>query len=349
MKINDLTISASVRPKIIAEIGINHGGSLDTAKCLAELAIESGADIVKSQFHIPSAEMSAEARHIVPAHCDKSIYRIIEESSLSIDEEFIFKEFVESLGGVYMSTPFSSEAAHILGSQFKVDAFKIGSGECNNTHILNAVAQYKKPVIISTGMNSLDSCKQTYYLVTQDYNLDVILMHTTNLYPTPVELVRFGGLQELQTLAGLDSVGLSDHTISNLACLGATALGAVLLERHFTDSKDREGPDIINSMTPQELTSLRRDSEQMYLMRGGTKKDEIPEEEVTRNFAFATIVATREINPGDLISETNTAPKRPAQGDFSARDHNQILGMKVSTKIGEGVHIRREHLCLQVS
>jgi sialic acid synthase SpsE len=349
MKISDLTISATVRPKIIAEIGINHGGSLDTAKTLAELAIECGADIVKSQFHIPSAEMSAEAKNIIPVHCDKSIYSIMEESSLSIDEEFIFKEFIESLGGVYISTPFSSEAAHILGSQFKVDAFKIGSGECNNTHILNAVAQYQKPVIISTGMNSLDSCKQTYSLVSQDYKLEVVLMHTTNLYPTPFELVRLGGLQELQNLAGIDSVGLSDHTTSNLACLGATALGAVLLERHFTDSKDREGPDIINSMTPQELSSLRRDSEHMFLMRGGTKKVDIPEEEATRNFAFATIVATREINIGDVISEKNTAPKRPALGDFSAREHSQILGMKVSTKIAEGVHIRREHLCLRDS
>jgi N-acetylneuraminate synthase len=346
MKINDLIIASSSRPKIIAEIGINHGGSFDVAIKMAELAIESGADIVKTQLHIPFAEMSPEANKLIPGHCTKSIFKIMEECCLPIDQEFKLKEFIESLGAEYLSTPFSAEAAHILGSEFRVHAFKIGSGECNNIHVLKAVAKYQKPVIISTGMNSLASCQETYSLMAQKCDLDVILMHTTNLYPTPAKLVRLGGLQELQRLAGVESVGLSDHTTNNLACLGAVALGAVLLERHFTDSKDREGPDIINSMTPLELADLRRDSEQMFLMRGGTKEYEIPEEQGTRDFAFATIVSTKTINIGDTISEFNTAPKRPALGDFSAREYDKILGLKASTKIEAGVHLLRGHLCI---
>lgn len=346
MKINDLTISSGSRPKIIAELGINHGGSFEVAQKMAELAVENGADIVKTQLHIPCAEMSPEASNLIPGHCNKSIFNIIDDCSLPIDQEFKLKEFIESLGAEYLSTPFSAEAAHILGNEFRVNAFKIGSGECNNPHVLNAVANYKKPVIISTGMNALASCQQTYSLMTHKYNLDIVLMHTTNLYPTPVDLVRLGGLYELQAIANLDSVGLSDHTTSNLACLGATALGAVLLERHFTDSSDREGPDIINSMTPLQLSELRRDSEQMYLMRGGTKEYEIPEEQGTRDFAFATIVSTKVINMGDTISNYNTAPKRPALGDFSARDYHQILGLKASKKIEAGVHLLREDLCI---
>ena len=177
MKFNDLTIASSSRPKIIAELGINHGGSFEVAKKMAELAVENGADIVKTQLHIPSAEMSPEANRLIPGHCDKSIFTIIDDCSLPIDQEFKLKEFIESLGAEYLSTPFSAQAAHILGNEIRVNAFKIGSGECNNTYVLDAVAKYKKPVIISTGMNSLASCEQTYNLMTHKYKLDVVLIH----------------------------------------------------------------------------------------------------------------------------------------------------------------------------
>jgi len=346
MRIGTLEISSQSRPKIIAEIGINHGGSLEVAKKLAELAVENGADIVKTQVHIPSEEMSPQAENIIPSHCDKSIFKIVEECSLPIDKEFQLKEFIESLGSQYLATPFSAKAAHLLGRDFQLNAFKIGSGECNNIYLLGAVASYGKPVIISTGMNSLTSCRQTHTLMTKKYGLDVVMMHTTNLYPTPFELVRLGGIQELQQIAGHNAIGLSDHTTDNLACLGAVALGAVVLERHFTDSKEREGPDILNSMTPYELKELRKSSEQMFLMRGGSKEHEIPEEQGTRDFAFATIVATQAINKGDLISIENTAPKRPSLGHFSPRDYESILGKKAAVSIDEGVHLLRKHVCL---
>jgi len=337
IKIGNLEIGKDFCPKIIAEIGINHNGSLDEAKKLAELAASSGADIIKSQFHIAGEEMSNSAKSVVPPHTKDSIYKIIDECSLSIDEEFEFKEFIEELGTQYLCTPFSVKAAHLLG-EMGVNAFKIGSGECNNFAVLDAASNYLKPMIISTGMNTLDSCKKTYDRVTKAIGLNVVLMHTTNLYPTPFHLVRLGGVSELKKISK-EYVGLSDHTTNNLASLGAIALGATLIERHFTDSKEREGPDIKNSMTPNDLKELKKDSLLMFQMRGGSKKYEIPEEDPIRDFAFATIVAKNDLKKGDIISKDNSCPKRPGIGEIPAYDHDSILGKEVKNTIIKDSHI----------
>lgn len=342
MNISDIKIGYSVRPKIIAEIGINHEGSLDLAKRMAELAVENGADLVKTQLHIPSEEMSNQAKKVIPSHTKNSIFKIMEDCSLSIDDEYELKNFIESIGGTYLCTPFSATAARILG-EFNVSAFKIGSGECNNPQIIQEISKYKKPTIISTGMNNLDSVKRTFFL-TKKSNIETIFMHTTNLYPTPEHLVRLGSIGELQDLVGIDYVGLSDHTTSNLACLGAVSLGAVLLERHFTDTKSRKGPDIINSMNPKELKSLRKDSELMFLMRGGSKEFDIKEEDDTRNFAFATVVSLENISKGEIISKKNSWPKRPGIGEIKAWDHEKIIGMRAKRNLSKEVHIKWEDL-----
>jgi Sialic acid synthase len=281
--------------------------------------------------------MSLAAKKVVPPHTKDSIYKIIDECSLSIDEEYEYKEFIEGLGIEYLCTPFSSKAAHILG-KMNVNAFKIGSGECNNQAVLKAAAEYKKPMIISTGMNTLDSCKKTYNFVRDLIGENIILLHTTNLYPTPFHLVRLGGVEELKEISG-EFVGLSDHTTSNLASLGAVAIGAVILERHFTDTKEREGPDIVNSMTPNELKELKESSEIMFKMRGGSKVKEIPEEDAIRDFAFATIVATRNLKAGEIITKDNTWPKRPGIGQILAREHEQIIGRKIKKNVKKDNHI----------
>ncbi len=337
IKIGNLKIGKKFSPKIIAEIGINHNGSLDEAKKLAELAAESGADIIKSQFHIAEEEMSFAAKKVIPPHTKDSIYEIIDDCSLSIDEEYKYKEFIEQLGVEYLCTPFSSKAAHLLG-EMNVNAFKIGSGECNNLAVLEAAAEYGKPMIISTGMNTLYSCRKTYEFVKNLIGDKIILLHTTNLYPTPFHLVRLGGLKELEDISG-EYIGLSDHTTNNLACLGAVALGAVLLERHFTDTKKREGPDIINSMTPSDLKELKNSCEIMFKMRGGSKINEIPEEDAIRDFAFATIVATKDLKKGDTITKDNSWPKRPGIGEILASDHDQIIGRILNKDIRKDFNI----------
>jgi len=343
-QIKSLKIGYNERPKIIAEIGINHQGSLDVAKRMSDLAAEAGADVIKTKLHLPSEEMSAEAKSLIPGHCDQSIFEIMESCALSTDDEYKLKEHIESLNCIYISTPFSAKAAHFLGKQFKVDAFKIGSGECNNPSVLDAAASYGKPMIVSTGMNTLKSCRTTFDYLRDTYALDPILMHTTNLYPTPKKLVRLGGIVELQEFAGIDNVGLSDHTTDNYACLGGVALGAVILERHFTDTKERKGPDIINSMTPLELKELRSIAKDMQLMRGGSKIDELAEEQDVRNFAFATVVTIKRVKAGSVFTTENTQVKRPGKGDYQARDYAEILGKKASSTLEPETHIMKEHI-----
>jgi len=337
-------ISYAHEPRIIAELGINHGGSLERAKYLASLAIDSGAHVIKTQLHIPYEEMSSVAKDLIPGHCDQSIYSIMEECSLTIDEEMKLKDHIESQGGTYLSTPFSIKAAEVLHQHLGVQAFKIGSGECNNLPLLKQIASYSCPVILSTGMNDLNSSKRSYNYLLQHGCPKVYLMHTTNIYPTSPELVRLGAISELQGISSVNDVGLSDHTTSNLACLGAVALGAVLLERHFIDNKDHPGPDVSNSMTPEELLDLRASSVRMFQMRGGTKNSLLKEEEDTREFAFATVVLTQDLPAGTVLRRSHLIPKRPRKGDFLASSLENLLGRTLSADLTKDTHLLHGHL-----
>ena len=338
MLIGKHNVGANYRPLIIAELGINHEGNLSLAKKLAELAAESGADIIKTQMHIPNEEMSKKAKEIIPDHCTKSIYEIMENCSLNIDEEYKLKEFIEGLDCEYLCTPFSVKAAEILGNQFKVNAFKIGSGECNNFHILKKVSEYQKPVIVSTGMNDLSACRTAYEYLHKENNCQVVLMHTTNLYPTPPNLVRYGGLQALQKHFPDLVVGLSDHTLNNYACLGAVALGASILERHFTDHMNRQGPDIICSMDEAECATLISGSKEVALMRGGTKEP-AKEEQVTIDFAFATVCTIKQIRRGEILSKENIWVKRPGTGPILAAEFYDLLGKKATRDLPLDYHL----------
>lgn len=230
-------------PLVIAEIGINHNGSLDLARVLVDAARSAGAEVVKHQTHVVSDEMSGAARRVIPGNADESIYDIMARCALSEEDEMALKAYVESQGMIFISTPFSRAAADRL-ERMGVGAYKIGSGECNNYPLLEHIAAFGKPIILSTGMNGIDSIAKSVAIFEQA-GVPYALMHTTNLYPTPPNLVRLGAMVQMAEAFPGSVVGLSDHTTDNLACFGAVALGASILERHFTDSMSREGPDIV--------------------------------------------------------------------------------------------------------
>ncbi|WP_186823308.1 N-acetylneuraminate synthase family protein, partial [Flavobacterium psychrophilum] len=162
------------------------------------------------------------------------------------------------------------------------------------------------------------------------HNIPVALLHTTNLYPTPIHLVRFGAMQAMHEAFPDKVFGLSDHTLNNNACLGAVALGASILERHFTDHMQRTGPDIICSMNEKACAELIVNSAEIALMRGGTKKP-AHEEQVTIDFAFATVCTIKPIKKGDVFTKENIWVKRPGTGKILAEHFNTILG-KVATQ-----------------
>ena len=328
MIINGRKIGKNEKPIVIAEIGINHGGSLKTALEMAEEAYLSGAEIVKHQTHVVSDEMSSVAKTVIPSHTKDSIYDIMNSCSLNESEEEQLKNYVEERGMIFISTPFSRAAADRL-ERMGVSAYKIGSGECNNYPLIEHVAKFGKPMIVSTGMNDIDSVRKTVSILVK-YNIDYALLHCTNVYPTPAKLVRLGAMKELEKEFPSAIIGLSDHTVNNNACLAASALGASILERHFTDSKDREGPDIICSMDPKEFRELKSGVEQIFEMRGGTK-GAVKEEQPTIDFAFATVVSIKDISIGEKFTMDNIWVKRPGTGKIRAEELNNILG-KYSTK-----------------
>lgn len=328
-------------PLIIAEIGINHEGSLNTALAMVDSAIAAGAEVIKHQTHIVDDEMSQEASHIIPGNADVSIHEIMARCALSEADEIQLKEYVEGQGAIFISTPFSRAAVHRL-EKMNVKAYKIGSGECNNYPLIELIASFKKPIILSTGMNDIESIKQAVAIIKR-HQAPFCLLHTTNLYPTPDHLVRFGAMQQLQQTFPDAVVGLSDHTLDNLACLGAVALGASVLERHFTDSKDRPGPDICCSMTGPECHELIQQSKRMALMRGG-EKIPAPEEQVTIDFAYASVVSTRDIEQGELLTADNLWVKRPGTGDFLAKDYAALLGQIAAQPIAANVQIKQSDI-----
>ena len=328
ISINNRSIGSDYKPLVIAEIGINHNGDLNLAKHLVDEACSQGVEIIKHQTHVIDDEMSGESKKVIPGNSDISIYDIMSDCALSEDDEIELKNYVESKGVIFISTPFSRAAANRL-ERMGVSAYKIGSGECNNYPLIEHVASFGKPMIVSTGMNTIESVRKTVNIL-EDNNIEYALLHTTNLYPTPFHLVRLGAMVELKDNFPNAVIGLSDHTTNNNACLAATGLGASILERHFIDTKDREGPDILNSMDTKELGELIKGSEEVFKMRGGSKL-ELKEEQVTMDFAFATVVSIKDISKGEKLSKDNIWVKRPGTGDIKAEHYKSLLG-KVSTK-----------------
>ncbi len=314
-------------PLVIAEIGINHEGSLQVAKEMVDAAKRAGAEVVKHQTHIVEDEMSGAAKKVIPGNAEVSIYEIMRRCALNEADELELKNYVESLGMIFISTPFSRAAAERL-KKFDIPAYKIGSGECSNYPLLEHIAQFGKPIILSTGMNTIESIQKAVAIFDK-HNVPVALLHTTNLYPTPIQLVRLGAMTKMSQAFPEKVFGLSDHTLNNNACLGAVALGASILERHFIDNMQRIGPDIICSMDESSCRELITSSAEIAQMRGGEKQPAY-EEQVTIDFAFATVCTISEIKKGDIFTKDNVWVKRPGTGEIPAENFNSVLG-KIAT------------------
>jgi N-acetylneuraminate synthase len=238
---------------------------------------------------------------------------------------------------IFISTPFSRAASDRL-KRMDVSAFKIGSGECNNYPLLEHIAEMKRPVILSTGMNDIPSIRNALKIFDKR-NIPVAILHTTNLYPTPAHLVRLGAMLEMAQAFPERVYGLSDHTTSNLACLSAIAQGASIVERHFTDRMDRIGPDIICSMDEIKAKELIQDSKVVHRMLGG-KKEAASEEQITIDFAYASVVSIQPIQKGEVITKENIWVKRPGKGGIPAKEFKNILGKKACTNIENNVQIK---------
>ena len=331
-------IGNDFEPLVVAEIGINHNGSLAEAFKLVDAASKAGVEIIKHQTHIIEDEMSQDAKNVFPGNSpNKSIYQIMHECALSEEEEVKLKKYVEKKNMIFFSTPFSRKAVDRL-VRMNVPVFKIGSGECNNYPLVEYVASKGKPIILSTGMNDIETLKPSVKII-EKYKIPFALMHTTNLYPTPYHLVRLGALNDLKENFPNAILGLSDHTDNNYACIGAMAMGASIIERHFTDTLKRKGPDISCSMDIDQCSELIKASKIIYKERGG-KKNIIPEEKITSDFAFATVVSIKLIKKGEILSSENIWVKRPGTGEIKAKMYDDLIGKKATREIKTDKHLK---------
>jgi len=317
-------------PFVIAEIGINHEGNFKKAKKMIYDAYKAGTECVKFQCHIIEDEMAPAAKKTVPGNAKESIWDIMSRCALSEEQDNELKKYTESLGMIYLSTPFSRAAANRL-EKMDVPAYKIGSGECNNYPLLEHIASFGKPIIMSTGMNDILAIKKGVSIF-RKHRISYALLHCTSIYPTPYDKVRLGAILELKKVFPDTVLGLSDHSLSNYPCLGAVSIGASILERHFTSSKKWPGPDIAISMDPSDLKELISGSRAIHSANGG-KKTILKEEQSTINFAYATVVAIKNIKRGDKLSKENIWVKRPGTGEIKAEHYKKIIGKKATKNI----------------
>ncbi len=334
IEINGRKIGEEHPPFVIAEVGINHEGSFEKAIQMVDAAFDAKADCVKFQCHITEAEMIPT--DMKPGKIsDEKLWDIIKRCELTEDEERKVQAYCQKKGILYLSTPFSREAADRLNNM-GVPAFKIGSGECNNIPLLEHIARMGKPIILSTGMNNISSIHKSVKAI-QKYDVPLILMHCTSMYPTPYEKVRLGAIKDLQDTFGLP-VGLSDHSLGIYTCLGAVALGACVLEKHFTLSRSWPGPDIPISIEPDELSELVKGSRAIHAARGG-KKTILAEEKPVIDFAYATVVTIAPIKAGDPFDLSNTWVKRPGTGSILAESFEKVLGKKATRNLEANIQI----------
>jgi len=337
MQISDRVISAGVPPLVIAEIGINHGGDLAVAKGMVRLAAAAGCEMVKHQTHILEDEMTEEAKQIFPPNADVSIWEVMERCALSLDEEAELKRYTESLGLIWISTPFSRAAADFL-EELDVPAYKIGSGEADNLPLIRHIARKGKPVILSTGMQTIESLRASVQIL-QDAGIDYALLECTNLYPSPPEIVSLRGVTELRQAFPSAVVGFSDHSIGPHMALASVALGACILERHFTDSRYRKGPDISCSMDPAELRFLIDRSREIWIAANNRKQRSVAEEDVYQ-FARASIVADRDLPAGHTITEADIWARRPGSGEIPGYEFDAVVGKRLLNSINRNMQLK---------
>jgi len=307
---------------------------LKKRKKMVKDAHEKGAECVKFQCHVVDDEMIKN--DVIPGNAKESIWKIMERCSLSKDEEIQLKKYVEEMGMIYLNTPFSRAAANRL-EEMGVCAYKIGSGECDNYPLIKHIASFKKPIILSTGMNDIESISQSVKIL-EDAGIEYALMHVTSMYPTPYEKVRLGALNDLKKNFPRAVLGLSDHSLGNYTCFAAVALGASILEKHFTSDKNWPGPDIPISIDPQELGDLIKGSKAIHQSLGGNKNI-LEEEKRTSDFAYSCVVTTKDIEKGDFFTTDNIWVKRPGTGEIRAKNYENLLNRKALSNIKKNTQL----------
>lgn len=306
------------RTTIIAEAGVNHNGNLQTAKKLIDAAADSGADFVKFQ--------TFSASEIVTPHAMKADYQIENSGGDETQLEMISKlelkkewhqdliEHAQRRNIGFLTTAFDFQSLDFIRS-LNLHLIKIPSGEITNSPYLKRIASFKKPIIVSTGMANIDEIDAALaVLVSNGASLqDITVLHCTTEYPAPFHEVNLFAMQTLRERFNV-KIGYSDHTQGITVPIAAVALGATVIEKHFTLDRGMPGPDHKASLEPEELTAMIKSIREIEVSLGDGVKVATPSEEKNKIAARKSIVARRNISKGEIFDETNLTCKRPGNG-----------------------------------
>lgn len=309
---------------IIAEAGVNHNGSFELAKQLVDKACEAGVDCVKFQTFKPENLVNKNAQkakyQIKNTGNSESQLDMLKKLSLTFDNFKELKEYCDKKGIMFLSTPFDLESIDFL-ADLGIKIFKIPSGEITNLPYLKKINSHKKEVILSTGMSTLDEIQDALNILK---DCKVSLLHCTTEYPCPYDNVNMKAMLTMKDKFNLP-VGYSDHTQGIEIPIMAVAMGATIIEKHFTLDKNMEGPDHKASLEPDELKQMVKEIRNVEKAFGSGVKE--PQESEKKNIKIArkSIVAKCDIKKGDLFSEINLTCKRPGNG-ISPMKWDEIIG-----------------------
>jgi sialic acid synthase SpsE len=330
---SDITIK---RPYIIAEAGVNHEGSMDTAKRLVREAKEGGADAIKFQTYRANTIASKDS----PAYWDTtkepttSQYELFQKHDKFWKDEFVeLKKYCDEVGIEFLSTPFDIESANFLNELMPI--FKISSSDLTNKPFIQYIAEFKKPIILSTGASSLSEIHEAVQWI-EEIGTPYALLHCVLNYPTPDENANLGMISGLKRSFPDVMVGYSDHTLpKDMTTLEvATMLGSVILEKHFTHDKTLQGNDHYHAMDMEDLKVFRKNLEDRLQLLGSFRVEALEDEAPARANARRSLVANRDIQKGKTISNEDLTFKRPAHG-VSPKFIDEVAGKVALEDIAE--------------
>ncbi len=326
-----LRVTSMSKVFIIAEAGVNHNGSLELAKKLIDVAVEAGADAVKFQTFKADKLVSKHAQKAdyqkQTTSTDESQYDMIKKLELDDNAHRVLISYCKDKKIMFLSTPFDHDSIDLLNS-FQMPIFKIPSGEITNLPYLRHIGSLGKEVILSTGMASLDEVQDALEVLIRagTSKEKISVLHATTEYPCPIDEVNLRAMHTISTAFGV-KVGYSDHTQGIEVAVAAVALGACVIEKHFTLDRTMGGPDHKASLEPDELKAMVHAIRHVEQALGDGVKRPSKSEQKNISVARKSILASRSIRMGETFSDNNLIVKRPGNG-ISPMRWDEVLGKK---------------------
>lgn len=320
---------------IIAEVGVNHNGDMEMAFKLIDIAVESGADAVKFQNfkaeYLVKRTLPQETYQKINYRTDESQFEMLKKYELTKEDTINLKKYAEQRGIEFISTPYDKYSTDLLEG-LEVDIYKIGSGEITDIPFLEHVARKNKTVILSTGASTMDEVEKAVLVITK-VNKDLILLHCTSCYPTKLEDVNLNAMKTLMKTFDYP-IGLSDHTTGINVSIAAVAMGAKVIERHFTLDKNLPGPDHKASLEPKQLKDMVKAIREVEIAFGSYEKKPCSAEAETIRMGRRSILTKTKIKKGQIITEDMLITKRPATG-ITPKKFPEIVGKKAKHDLEE--------------